>query len=41
MLTPHNVGWSGLELLKEISEEHEYMTKNGRPMPEEHSSTKA
>ena len=41
MLTPHNVAWSGLELLKEISEEHEYMTKNGRPMPEEHSSTKA
>ena len=41
MLTPHNVAWSGLELLKEISEEHEYMTKNGRPMLDEHSSTKA
>lgn len=39
MLTPHNAGWSGLELLKEISEEHEYMKQNGgRPMPDEHSS---
>lgn len=39
MLTPHNASWSGLELLKEISEEHEYMKKSGgKPMPEEHSS---
>ena len=29
MLTQHNVRWSGLELLKEISEEHEYMKNNG------------
>ncbi len=29
MLTPHNVTWSGVELLKEIAEEHEYMTQNG------------
>lgn len=40
MLTPHNATWSGLELLKEISEEHEYMkASGGKPMPEEHSST--
>ena len=29
MLTEHNVTWSGLELLKEIVEEHEYMMQNG------------
>lgn len=41
MLTQHNATWSGLELLKEIAEEHEYMTKNkGVPMPDEHSSKK-
>lgn len=27
MLTPHNVGWSGLQLLQELREEHAYMTK--------------
>ena len=42
MLTQHNAAWSGLELIKEIAEEHEYMKKSGgKPMPEEHSSTKA
>lgn len=42
MLTQHNVAWSGLELLKEIAEEHEYMKRSGgKPMPDEHSSTKA
>lgn len=29
MLTQHNAGWSGVELLREISEEHEYMKNNG------------
>ena len=27
MLTPHNVSWSGLALLKELTEEHEAMNK--------------
>lgn len=41
MMTPHNVGWSGLALIKELGEEHEYMTKNGRPKPPEHTNTEA
>lgn len=42
MLTPHNAGWSGVELLKEISEEHEYMKKTGgKQTLEEHSSKNA
>ncbi len=40
MLTQHNANWSGVELLQEIAEEHEYMKKSGgKPMPEQHSST--
>lgn len=27
MLTPTNAAWSGVELLRELTQEHEYMTK--------------
>lgn len=37
MMTPHNIGWDGLALIKELGEEHEYMMKNGRPKPPEHT----
>lgn len=30
MLTQHNVNWSGVALLKEISEEHQYMTSGAQ-----------
>ena len=30
MLTQHNVNWSGVALLKEISEEHQYMTSGAK-----------
>ena len=36
MLTNHNIVWNGKELLQEISEEHAYMMKYGRPKPDEH-----
>ena len=36
MLTTHNIVWNGKELLQEIAEEHEYMTRYGRPKPDEH-----
>lgn len=37
MMTPHNIGWNGLSLIKELGEEHAYMMKNGRPKPPEHT----
>lgn len=39
MLTAHNMTWSGLQLLEELIEEHNYMTgQNNQPKPE-HSTT--
>lgn len=39
MLTAHNMSWSGLQLLEELIEEHNYMTnQNNQPKPE-HSTT--
>lgn len=36
MLTEHNVGWSGLKLIGELSEEHTYMTAQGKKAAPRH-----
>lgn len=40
MLTAHNMGWSGLQLIEELIEEHNYMTgQKQQPAPEHASKT--
>lgn len=39
MLTAHNMGWSGLQLIKELVEEHNYMTGQKQQQQPEHAST--
>mgnify|MGYP000020118138 FL=1 len=38
MLTAHNLTWNGLQLIEELTEEHNYMT--GRQQQPEHASPK-
>lgn len=41
MLTPHNAEWNGLQLFKEISQEHAYMHGKQAPKPKHDGSTQA
>lgn len=39
MLTAHNMTWSGIQLMKELTEEHNYMTSQNKQAQPQHTTT--